>query len=324
MIPQISDMARVVERLEKLEKQNRGLKQIGALTLVLAAAVLLMGQLLPTQSVEAQTPATRTVEANEFVLKDTDGNVRARLVSTGDSAGLVFYDASRAPRVLLQTSSRGVYLTLVGENATQIVLSAGPEEAELSLFTLNRTAPNRTALKLSATSGGSNLMEANEFILRDDRTNRMGARLSQGELGPKLEFLDLDEQPRVVLDGDWTTPGLRLLDANDHEVASLSLICLATCNPMLNLWGPGQKHNVSAIAIEGGSSLSVGSDAPETKVSLWSSEGESSLEVVDRQGWKTTIGTTDLITPRTGETHKTSAASVVMFDKDKKVLWQAP
>ena len=39
---------------------------------------------------------------------------------------------------------------------------------------------------------------------------------------------------------------------------------------------------------------------------------------------KTVIGSIDLETPRTGETHKTSAASVVLFDKDKQVVWQAP
>ncbi len=42
-----------------------------------------------------------------------------------------------------------------------------------------------------------------------------------------------------------------------------------------------------------------------------------------KEGFQTVLGGTDLETPRTGETHKTSAASVVLFDKDKIVLWQA-
>jgi hypothetical protein len=44
----------------------------------------------------------------------------------------------------------------------------------------------------------------------------------------------------------------------------------------------------------------------------------------DEQGYQTTLGTTDLETPRTGEAHKTSAASLVMFNKDGKVIWSAP
>jgi len=33
---------------------------------------------------------------------------------------------------------------------------------------------------------------------------------------------------------------------------------------------------------------------------------------------------TGLLTPHTGETHKTSAASVVLFGKAGKVIWSAP
>jgi hypothetical protein len=48
------------------------------------------------------------------------------------------------------------------------------------------------------------------------------------------------------------------------------------------------------------------------------------IKVSDGQGFEATLGTTDLVTPRTGESHKTSAASLVMFDKDENVIWKAP
>ena len=57
---------------------------------------------------------------------------------------------------------------------------------------------------------------------------------------------------------------------------------------------------------------------------LFMSNAGPQVFLYDREGFQTTIGTTDLVTPRTGETHKTSAASLVLFDKDKKVLWKAP
>jgi len=41
------------------------------------------------------------------------------------------------------------------------------------------------------------------------------------------------------------------------------------------------------------------------------------LTLLDEEGSMARIGTAP-------ETHKTYAASVVLFDKDKKVLWQAP
>jgi hypothetical protein len=48
------------------------------------------------------------------------------------------------------------------------------------------------------------------------------------------------------------------------------------------------------------------------------------LRLSDPQGFSASFGVTDLITPSTGETHKTSAASLVLFDKKKSVIWKAP
>lgn len=53
------------------------------------------------------------------------------------------------------------------------------------------------------------------------------------------------------------------------------------------------------------------------------SEG-SSLQLDDADGFQTQVGISDLITPTTGAKTKTSAASVILFDKSKKVLWSAP
>ena len=51
---------------------------------------------------------------------------------------------------------------------------------------------------------------------------------------------------------------------------------------------------------------------------------QATFELYDKAGFKTMVGTTDLLTPQTGESHRTSAASLVMFGKDDKVLWSAP
>lgn len=57
-----------------------------------------------------------------------------------------------------------------------------------------------------------------------------------------------------------------------------------------------------------------------------SKDGEPALQLGDTAGFETNIGSADLVTPFTGETHKTSAASIVMFGngKEHKVIWQAP
>ena len=205
----------VVERLEKLERQNRRLKQVGAVALILAAAVLLMGQ----------APATRTVEANEFVLKDASGNVRGRFSMT-----------IRGPELKLLYPNRTSGATL------SLVCSDSPDYCFSSL---HLTDPKS---KYQVSMGA----------------NRRSSDIRVGESFQLQSILPIDTP---VLEAIRATPGATLsMDAED-----------------------GLR-----------------------------------LELKDREGFEATIGTTNLVTPRTGETHKTSVASVVLFDKDKNVLWKAP
>jgi hypothetical protein len=48
------------------------------------------------------------------------------------------------------------------------------------------------------------------------------------------------------------------------------------------------------------------------------------FSVTDGKDYEADIGNSDLLSPHTGEKHHTSAASVVLIGKDKKVLWSAP
>jgi hypothetical protein len=95
-------------------------------------------------------------------------------------------------------------------------------------------------------------------------------------------------------------PALRLYDANDKERLSLNVHRDLSGVPEVSL-----------------------SDSDRVRISLNLIDGPS-VYLNDEQGYSAALGNTDLVTPRTGETSKTSAASVVLFGKDKKVLWQAP
>jgi len=48
------------------------------------------------------------------------------------------------------------------------------------------------------------------------------------------------------------------------------------------------------------------------------------LSIKDSEGYEATLGVSALQTPKTGERHRTSAASLVLFDKDSNVIWKAP
>ncbi len=62
-------MESLVQRLERLERQNRRLKQAGALTLALIASVALMGW-HPDTAEEAH----EVLLAKQFVVRDKSGN----------------------------------------------------------------------------------------------------------------------------------------------------------------------------------------------------------------------------------------------------------
>ena len=53
-------------------------------------------------------------------------------------------------------------------------------------------------------------------------------------------------------------------------------------------------------------------------------EDGPNITVEDKEGYSTEIGGTDLVQTKTGKKEQTPAASLVLFDKDKKVLWSAP
>ena len=232
----------LVVRLGKLEKENRRIRGIGIALLVLAAALLLMGQ----------TPGQRTVEANEFVLKDANGTVRGRWEARAYGPQFVLFDA---------TGKSGVDLAVLD--------SAG---AGLTL----RDASGKDRARLLATVNG-----------------------------PGLNLTDANGKDRLLLTADDTedSAGLGLYDKEGNQPVRLSV-------------GPGRAHLI----------LFPPGEAPTARlIYLGARPGLGpQLMVKDKEGFSTIIGTTDLRAPRTGATGKTSAASVMLFDKDNNVLWQAP
>jgi hypothetical protein len=82
MHPHEPTIEALAERVAKLEVQNRRFRKALTAALVAASAIAVMGQ----------GRTSRTLEANEFVLKDTSGTERARLsVDTTIGPILTFY-----------------------------------------------------------------------------------------------------------------------------------------------------------------------------------------------------------------------------------------
>lgn len=134
MMPQTPDWKALTERLERVERGNRQLKRVGGILLAGAIGVVLMGQ---------GFRLSRTVEADEFVVRDASGAVRGRLgvgelrlqgpggkgqlllTSLPDGGGVVIADADGKPRLGLAGSSDGAALTLGATNGPWVNLSLG-------------------------------------------------------------------------------------------------------------------------------------------------------------------------------------------------------
>lgn len=158
----------------------------------------------------------------------------------------------------------------------------------------------------------SRTVTANKFVLQD-RQGRTRAILEDSAGRTTLTFLDTAGRGRMVLAGGTGPVGntyayLELGEAAAHERGALTT--------------PGGEVTLS----DGGLGMAAYPPNREAGSVLLQAPGPGGpdLQLTDSQGYMANIGITRLVTPATGETHRTSAASVVLLGKGGKVLWSAP
>jgi hypothetical protein len=86
-------LAELIERVRKLERQNRRWKLATLFLLFVVASSLATG-LVAQERIEPPLMRARTVEAQSFLLKDADGNIRGRMNLRGDRPTFELYDKS--------------------------------------------------------------------------------------------------------------------------------------------------------------------------------------------------------------------------------------
>jgi hypothetical protein len=146
---------------------------------------------------------------------------------------------------------------------------------------------------------------AKKFILTD-ANEKVRARLYVTE--KHTENMTLPGMPAPVPANFNSSPMLTLFDEKGQARVMLDNSNISFVN------SEGQGHGIL-----GNGFLSLMGDGVS---SAWLAPG--SIGVSDDQGFLTSVGVQALVTPRTGETQKTSAASIVLFDKNKNVIWKAP
>jgi hypothetical protein len=262
-------LEQIQDRLLKLERQNRRFKQLGALALIATASLLVMGQASPK----------KTVEANEFILRDNSGNVRARLSveetpSSPGQAQFVLLDKEGKTTVTMDSGYFGVFggtLVLSDQQANKRVVVSADKSVGGTLSLNDEKGMSGTVLQTTAAV----LPDATVSVMRTSR----------------LTLIGKDKEPKGVL------------YVGDDGSASLGLNAVD---------GKGIVLTPKVMGFT------------DSKGEAIATFGRDAIAVTDDQGFSATIGAQELTMPRTGETHKTSAASIVLFDKNKNVLWKAP
>jgi hypothetical protein len=138
----------------------------------------------------------------------------------------------------------------------------------------------------------SRVLEANEFVLKDTAGTVRAHLYADTTIGPTLTFYGEGNYISASLHGG-NEP---LLYLNKAEGKGSSMLK----NSGVTIWGKTGRFRVD-----------LGEEGP-------------SLDLKDDEGYSTTLGRTDLVTPASGRKERTPAASLVLLGKDQKVLWSAP
>jgi hypothetical protein len=289
-----------------------------------------MGQTSRTNPVRASQ--SNTVEASQFILKDKSGKVRATL-SLDESPGnngaaqLVFYDVEGKQRVKLDSGvlpSMGGELHLADEKGIDRILisSRGRDLGGwislldskglpvTSLSTDNVTLPALEVKSVSLKDADGNIRA--RLFMTEKSTATVGEVWPNMPLAPEtknlpmtfnpspvLALYDLKGKARTYLDGDGNI-GAHIVGVSDLSGQTLAML--------------------SAID-NYGAMLSLDNGKGEQR--LFMEPGH--LELSDDNGFQSSLGVEkNLVTVGTGEAHQTSAASLLLFDKNKNVIWKAP
>lgn len=196
------DNSSLASRIEKLERENRLHKRLAIISALVASAMLVMGQ----------APATRRIVADEFVLNDSAGTVRATLGFVRNEPTLTLIDANGRVRTSLGTEAIGFKDT----NSTTRVLLGSSTAASLELVEgkaqvidqgpglMFSYADKRAAMYLTGKSQGPSIILFDPS--QSSSNSRAQAALAFSPDGPSLELSDAQGFRTIVGSASLRTP----------------------------------------------------------------------------------------------------------------------
>jgi hypothetical protein len=147
---------------------------------------------------------------------------------------------------------------------------------------------------------GPTAVEAQSFILKD----------SNGHVRAELGLAG-------------SSPSLKFKDENGSALVTLALNSDAPGGPLLLLSDPQHHASVALSVLEhAGPQLSLTGERADIQLHMGVAPDGTTLELSDKDGFTTSIG--NGVVPKNGQVKQTSAASIVLYGKQRKVLWSVP
>lgn len=211
----------LVRRLERVERENRFFKGVGAVMLVGIVVVVIMGQ-------ARSKTIPKIIEAEEFVLRDGQKE-RAKLFARDGTVSLRLSDKEEQGRLVLLVSSSGspgLYLfNSDGKNTVQLSsqvdggavmrLNYEDQKAGVGMHINQDTTPNMSLFDKSGKP------RANLTLLRDeaafslfDARNKGGMFLSVSDSLSRVRLTDVYGKDRLVLLLKEGEPAIGIMDAS--------------------------------------------------------------------------------------------------------------
>ena len=135
---------------------------------------------------------------------------------------------------------------------------------------------------------------------------------------------DVNGKVRAELSMGGTGPSLKLRDQAGTALVTLSLNDSAPGGPFLLLSDPQHHAGLSMSVLEGaGSQLSLTGERADIQAHIGVTPEGTSLALSDGEGFTANLGS-GMQPSKNGQVKKTTAASITLLNKDRKLLWSAP
>ena len=135
---------------------------------------------------------------------------------------------------------------------------------------------------------------------------------------------DSSGKVRAELSMSGTGPSFKLRDQSGSALVTLSLNDSAPGGPLLLLSDPQHHAALAMSVLEGaGSQVMLTGERPDIQAHIGGAPDGPTLELSERDGFSTSIGS-GVQPTKGGQSKKTTAASITLLGKARKLLWSEP